>query len=54
MTEGRLTATIVMPSNTGPALEAVDAWLRTGTPPPAAIRVPVRSFPPEERLAPPR
>jgi ABC-type sugar transport system substrate-binding protein len=50
--DGRLTATIVMPSNTGPALEALGAWLRSGTPPPTAIHVPVRSFPPEEQLAP--
>jgi ribose transport system substrate-binding protein len=52
--DGRLTATIVMPSNTGPALEALGAWLRTGTPPPTAIQVPVRSFPPEDQLAPRR
>jgi ABC-type sugar transport system substrate-binding protein len=52
--EGTLTATVVMPSNTGPALEAIDAWLRSGTPPKAALRVPVRSFPPEEQLAPRR
>ncbi len=52
--EGTLTATVVMPSNTGPALEAIDAWLRSGTPPKAAIRLSVRSFPPEEQLAPRR
>jgi ABC-type sugar transport system substrate-binding protein len=54
VTDGRLRATIVMPSNTGPALEAVEGWLRTGAPPKAAIRVQVRSFPPEEQLAPRR
>jgi ABC-type sugar transport system substrate-binding protein len=52
--EGRLTATIVMPSNTGPALEALGAWMRTGTAPPSAIQVAVRSFPPEDQLAPRR
>lgn len=52
--EGVLTATVVMPSNTGPALEAIDGWLRTGTPPKTAIRVAVRSYPPEEQLAPRR
>ena len=52
--DGRLAATVVMPSNTGPALEAIDGWLRSGTPPQTAIRVPVRSYPPEEQLAPRR
>jgi ABC-type sugar transport system substrate-binding protein len=50
--EGQLTATVVMPSNTGPALEAVSRWLRTGTMPAAAIRVPITSFPPEDSLRP--
>lgn len=50
--QGVLTATVVMPSNTGPALEAIDGWLRTGTRPKAALRVPVRSYPPEEQLSP--
>jgi ribose transport system substrate-binding protein len=52
--QGALTATVVMPSNTGPALEAVESWMRTGTPPKAAIRMQVISFPPEEQLAPRR
>lgn len=52
--EGALTATVVMPSNTGPALVAIAGWLRSGTPPEAAITVPVRSYPPEEQLAPRR
>lgn len=52
--EGVLTATVVMPSNTGPALEALAGWLRTGTPPPAVVRVPVRSHPPEDLLSPRR
>lgn len=45
-----LTATVVMPSNTGPALEVIARWLRTGQLPPPSIRVPVTSFPSEERL----
>lgn len=48
--EGQLTATVVMPSNTGPALEAIGRWLRSGILPPAAIRVPISSFPPEDSL----
>jgi len=47
---GQLTATIVMPSNTGPALEAVARWLRSGGTPPRAVRVPVASFPDETEL----
>jgi ABC-type sugar transport system substrate-binding protein len=50
--EGQLTATVVMPSNTGPALEALGRWLRSGIVPPASIRVPISSFPPEETLRP--
>ena len=52
--QGALTATVVMPSNTGPALAAIDGWLRSGVPPKASIQAPVRSFPPEEQLAPRR
>ena len=52
--EGQLTATVVMPSNTGPALETISRWLRSGTLPPASIRVPISSFPPEDNLRPPR
>jgi ABC-type sugar transport system substrate-binding protein len=52
VSDGRLTATVVMPSNTGPALEAIDGWLSSGVPPKAALRVPVHSYPPEEQLAP--
>lgn len=48
--DGSLTATVVMPSNTGPALEAIGRWLRTGALPAASIRVPVSSFPAEEAL----
>jgi ribose transport system substrate-binding protein len=47
---GRLTATVVMPPNTGPALEALAGWLRSGVLPPAEVRVPVRSYPDEGEL----
>lgn len=47
---GQLAATIIMPSNVGPALEAVTRWLRSGSLPPASLGVPVASFPPEEQL----
>jgi ribose transport system substrate-binding protein len=49
--EGQLTATVVMPSNTGPALEAISRWVKSGTPPASSIRVPVSSLPTEEVLA---
>ena len=48
---GQLTATVVMPSNTGPALEAIASWIRSGVLPPASVRVPVRSYPDEGELA---
>jgi len=48
---GQLTATVVMPSNTGPALEAVASWIRSHVLPPAGVRVPVRSYPDESELA---
>lgn len=48
--EGALRATVVMQSNTGPALDAVDRWLRFGTTPPATIALSVRSLPPEDQL----
>jgi ABC-type sugar transport system substrate-binding protein len=50
--EGQLTATVVMPSNTGPALEAIGRWIRNGSVPAPSIRVPVSSFPPEDALRP--
>jgi ABC-type sugar transport system substrate-binding protein len=49
--EGQLTATVVMPSNTGPALEAIGRWLRSGVLPAPSIRVSVSSFPSEETLS---
>ena len=47
---GQLTATVIMPSNTGPALEAVARWRRSGAVPPASLRVAVESFPSEKEL----
>ncbi|HEX6739290.1 MAG TPA: hypothetical protein VF310_13510, partial [Vicinamibacteria bacterium] len=40
-----LAATIVMPSNTGPALEHLARWLQNGTIPPATVRLPVQPYP---------
>jgi ABC-type sugar transport system substrate-binding protein len=48
--EGRLTATVVMPSNTGAALEAVARFLREGVVPAASIKLAVRSYPDEGEL----
>jgi ribose transport system substrate-binding protein len=50
VSEGQLAATIIMPSNTGPALDVLARWLRSGTLPPLRIRVPVASFPAEADL----
>jgi ABC-type sugar transport system substrate-binding protein len=46
----QLTATIVMPSNTGPALEALARWLASGTVP-VSHRLAVRSYPTTTELA---
>ena len=43
--QGELTATVVMPSNTGAALEHVDRWLRDGVVPPSNVVMPVRPYP---------
>jgi ribose transport system substrate-binding protein len=51
---GELAATIVTASNTGPALELVSRWMRTGEIPPAEILLPPRSYPPEQSLRPGR
>ena len=48
---GQLTATVVMPSNVGPALEVIDRWLKSGQQPPASVFVGVRSYPDEAELA---
>jgi ABC-type sugar transport system substrate-binding protein len=47
---GVLSATVVMPSNTGPALEALGQWIRSGSVPGGSLRLPVRSYPPEDDL----
>jgi ribose transport system substrate-binding protein len=48
--EGALAATIVMPSNTGAALQQVARWLRHGVAPPPVVKLPVASYPPEAAL----
>jgi ABC-type sugar transport system substrate-binding protein len=52
VTEGALAATVIAPSNTGPALEAVAQWLETGTLPPGEVLLKPLSFPPEMELRP--
>jgi ribose transport system substrate-binding protein len=52
VTQGRLAATVVTPSNTGPALELVARWLQTKQVPPREVLLPPRSHPPEDRLRP--
>jgi ABC-type sugar transport system substrate-binding protein len=42
---GELTTTIVMPSNTGPAIEYLVQWLQRGTMPPARVTLSVRPYP---------
>ena len=49
--EGQLTATVIMPSNTGPALEALGRYFKTGVIPPPSIRIQVSSFPSEDALS---
>jgi ribose transport system substrate-binding protein len=50
--QGELAATVITPSNTGPALEIVSRWLRTGQVPSREILLPPRSHPPEDRIRP--
>jgi ribose transport system substrate-binding protein len=50
--QGALAATIITPSNTGPALEAVARWLETGTLPPGEVLLEPVSFPPEADIRP--
>jgi len=45
-----LAATIVTPSNAGPAVDLVANALETGERPPAQLVLPPRSFPPEAEL----
>jgi ABC-type sugar transport system substrate-binding protein len=42
---GELTATVVMPSNTGAALENIATWLRSGGVPAPWVKMPVRPYP---------
>jgi ABC-type sugar transport system substrate-binding protein len=50
--EGALASTVITPSNTGPALEAVARWLETGTLPPREVLLEPVSFPPEADIRP--
>jgi len=43
--QGKLTATVVMPSNTGPAIEHLARWSRSGVLPPELLTLPVRPYP---------
>jgi ABC-type sugar transport system substrate-binding protein len=49
---GDLVATVVTPSNTGPAIEIVSRWLRTRQTPAREVLLPPRSHPPEDRIRP--
>ncbi len=48
--QGDLAGTVVTPSNTGPALEMVSRWLRTGQVPSREVLLPPRSHPPEDAV----
>jgi ribose transport system substrate-binding protein len=50
--DGVLAATIVTPSNTGPALEIVARWLQSMQTPPREVLLAPRSHPPEDRIRP--
>ena len=52
MATGQLAATVVTPSNTGPALELIARWLETREAPPREILLPPRSHPPEPQIRP--
>ena len=43
--DGELSGTVVMPSNTGPAVEHLATWERSGTLPPASVVLPVHPYP---------
>jgi ribose transport system substrate-binding protein len=49
---GELAATVVTPSNTGPALELVSRWVRTQQTPSREVLLPPRSHPPEDHIRP--
>jgi len=50
--EGTLAATVIAPSNTGPALELVARWLESGAVPPREVVLKPESYPPESELQP--
>ena len=50
--QGLLAATVITPSNTGPALEIVARWLQTMQTPPREVRLAPRSHPAEDRIRP--
>jgi len=52
VTQGLLAATVITPSNTGPALELIARWLRTKEVPSREALLSPRSHPPEDRLRP--
>lgn len=49
--EGRLAATVIAPSNTGPAIDLVAKALRAGQAPPPEVLLKPASYPPEEEIA---
>lgn len=46
--QGLLTATVIMPSNTAPAIDLMAKWLRSGTMPVTSVHLPAKAYP--ERL----
>jgi ribose transport system substrate-binding protein len=48
--QGTLAATIVVPSNTGPALERLADWIRTGQVPPRDVLLEPHSYPDETTI----
>jgi len=47
---GQLAATVIAPSNTGPAVELVARVFKTGTPPPSEVLLQPSSYPAEQEL----
>jgi ABC-type sugar transport system substrate-binding protein len=48
--DGALAATIVTPSNTGPAIEHLASWIRAGKVPPREVLLTPRSYPDESMI----
>ncbi len=48
--QGKLAATVVTPSNTGPALERLATWLRSGLVPPREVLLEPHSYPEESAI----